>query len=204
MDNETRQYGYPEPERERGDRPNRPKQYFPDTQQRERNAQRDSQRRYAEPAYEPAYADDYYGAEPRYADARYAEPRYADAPYVESTYAEPERGSNAGAIALGVIAAISFVAAVSLFFLWRGAAAEANKPPVTETVTQTTTQVETTTKTTTKFPSIFGERDNPTATLPPDEPAPIDPEIPREIRDDARDILDQLRQGADQFIQEQQ
>ena len=91
--------------------------------------------------------------------------------------------------------------------LWRGAAAEADKPPVTETstVVQTTTERETTTETTTKFPSIFRDRDNPTATLEPTEPVPApDPgELEREIRDGARDILDQLRGGADEYLQEQ-
>lgn len=186
MDNETRQYGYPEPERERGVRPNRPKQYFPDTQQSEGSAQR----RYAEPAYEPAYEPSY--REPAYAED-YREPAYA------GEYREP-RGSNAGTIALGVLAAGSFVAAVSLFFLWRGAAAEADKPPVVETEVVTTTETETKTETTTKFPSIFGERDEPTATLPPDEPVPAPdpelPEVPPQVRDEAREIIDQLRDGA--------
>ena len=190
MDNQTRQYGYPEPERgpERGReaKRDRPKQYFPD-QSRQYDYE---DRRYAEPAYrEPAYEEPYYEPAPQY------EPQY------ESQY-EPQRGSNVGTILLGILAAGSFVAAVSLFFLWRGAAAEADKPPVTETVTQTTTQVETSIQTTTKFPSIFGERDNPTATLPPDEPEPLEP--PRDIRDDARDILDQLRDSADAYLQEQQ
>jgi len=104
-----------------------------------------------------------------------------------------------------VFAALSFIAAVVLAVLWRGAAAEADKPPVTETSTVTQTTTETKTETTTKFPSIFRDRDNPTATLEPTEPAPApDPsEIEREIRDGARDILDQLRGGADEYLQEQ-
>ncbi len=185
MDNQTRQYGYPEPERgpEREPKRDRPKQYFPDQS-------RQYEQRYEQPAYEDR----------RYAEPAYQEPYYEPAPQYEQY--EPQRGSNVGTILLGILAAGSFVAAVSLFFLWRGAAAEANKPPVTETVTQTTTQVETSIQTTTKFPSIFGERDNPTATLPPDEPEPLEP--PRDIRDDARDILDQLRDSADAYLQEQQ
>ena len=172
MDNETRQYGRP------GDEPQRPRprQYFPD--QSEQQAQYDD--RYYQPQYEPQY-----------------EPQYQE-PYQP----EPQKGSSAASIALGVFAALAFIAAVVLFFLWQGAAAEANKEPLTETVTQTTTATETTTTTTTKFPSIFRDREEATSMLPP-EPLPDDVEIPRDVRDSARDILDQIRDGADQFLQEQ-
>lgn len=175
MDNETRQYGPTggEPRRER------PRQYFPDQ----------SQNQYQQPAYEPQYQQQY---------------EY-EPPYQEPYYEPEQKGSSAGAIALGVIAALSFVAAVVLFFLWRGAAAEADKPPVTQTSTVTQTTTETKTETTTKFPSIFRDRENPTATLDPLEPAPAPApgDIEREIRENARDILDQLRVGADEFLQEQ-
>lgn len=177
MDNETRQYGPQggEPRRER------PRQYFPDQ----------SQNQYEQPQAQPRYEE------------QYAQPAY-EQPYYDNGYEpEPEKGSSAGAIALGVFAALSFIAAVVLAVLWRGAAAEADKPPVTETSTVTQTTTETTTETTTKFPSIFRDRDNPTATLQPPEPAPDPGEIEREIRDGARDILDQLRGGADEYLQEQ-
>ena len=180
MDNETRQYGPQggEPRRER------PRQYFPDQSQNQYQQQ----------------------AQPRY-EEHYAQPQYEyEQPYYDNGYEpEPEKGTSAGAIALGVFAALSFIAAVVMAVLWRSAAAEANKPPVTETstVVQTTTERETKTETTTKFPSIFRDRDNPTATLEPTEPAPDPNEIEREIRDGARDILDQLRGGADEYLQEQ-
>lgn len=193
MDNQTRQYGYPEPERrgENAPKRERPKQYFPDQ----------SQANYQQQGYQPQYQ------QPQYQQPQYQQPRYEQQyqePYYapEPQYQEPEGGSSAGTIALGVIAAVSFVAATVLFFLWRGAAAEADKPPVTETVTHTTTETETSTTTTTKFPSIFERNEEPTATLPPEEPLPED--IPPQLRDDARDFLDQLREGADQFFQEQQ
>lgn len=179
MDNETRQYGPQggEPRRER------PRQYFPDQ----------SQNQYQQP-------------QPRY-EERYAQPQYEyEQPYYDNSYEpEPEKGTSASAIALGVFAALSFIAAVVLAVLWRGAAAEADKPPVTETSTVTQTTTETTTETTTKFPSIFRDRNNPTATLEPTEPAPApdSSDIEREIRDGARDILDQLRGGADEYLQEQ-
>ena len=177
MDNETRQYGPQggEPRRER------PRQYFPDQ----------SQNQYQQP-------------QPRY-EERYAQPAY-EQPYYDNGYEpEAEKGTSAGAIALGVFAALSFIAAVVLAVLWRGAAAEADKPPVTETSTVVQTTTETKTETTTKFPSIFRDRNDPTATLEPTEPVPApDPsEIEREIRDGARDILDQLRGGADEYLQEQ-
>lgn len=175
MDNETRQYGAQGSEPPRRERP---KQYFPDQSQN----QQPRYEQYGQPAYEQAYQEPYY------------EPSYEP---------EPEKGSSAGAIALGVVAALSFVSAVVLAVLWRGAAAEADKPPVTETSTVTQTTTETKTETTTKFPSIFRDRDNPTATLEPMEPAPDPNEIEREIRDGARDILDQLRGGADEYLQEQ-
>ena len=177
MDNETRQYGPQggEPRRER------PRQYFPDQ----------SQNQYQQPQAQPRYEE------------HYAQPAY-EQPYYDNGYEpEPEKGTSAGAIALGVFAALSFIAAVVLAVLWRGAAAEADKPPVTETSTVTQTTTETKTETTTKFPSIFRDRDNPTATLEPTEPAPDPNEIEREIRDGARDILDQLRGGADEYLQEQ-
>ena len=177
MDNETRQYGPQggEPRRER------PRQYFPDQ----------SQNQYQQPQAQPRYEE------------HYAQPAY-EQPYYDNGYEpEAEKGTSAGAIALGVFAALSFIAAVVLAVLWRGAAAEADKPPVTETSTVTQTTTETKTETTTKFPSIFRDRDNPTATLEPTEPAPDPNEIEREIRDGARDILDQLRGGADEYLQEQ-
>ena len=178
MDNETRQYGPQggEPRRER------PRQYFPDQ----------SQNQYQQPQPQPRYEE------------YYAQPAY-EQPYYDNGYEpEAEKGTSAGAIALGVFAALSFIAAVVLAVLWRGAAAEADKPPVTETSTVTQTTTETKTETTTKFPSIFRDRDNPTATLEPEPvPAPDPGELEREIRDGARDILDQLRGGADEYLQEQ-
>ena len=183
MDNETRQYGPQggEPRRER------PRQYFPDQSQNQyQQPQPRYEERYTQPAYEQQYQQSY------------------EQPYYDNSYEpEPEKGTSAGAIALGVFAALSFIAAVVLAVLWRGAAAEADKPPVTETSTVTQTTTETKTETTTKFPSIFRDRDNPTATLEPTEPAPDPNEIEREIRDGARDILDQLRGGADEYLQEQ-
>ena len=153
-------------------------------------------KRQAQPRYEERYT------QPAYEQQQYQQP-YQD-PYYDNGYEpEAEKGTSAGAIALGVFAALSFIAAVVLAVLWRGAAAEADKPPVTETSTVTQTTTATTTSTTTKLPSIFGDRDNPTATLAPDEPVPDPSDIEREIRENARDIFDQLREGAEAIQQEQ-
>ena len=123
MDNQTRQFGAGDSgSQNRG----RPQQYFPD-----QSGQGYSQN--YDPGYDPSYEEPYYQPEPAY------DP-------------EPRGGSGTAAIALGLLSAILAVASVVLFFLWRAAAEEANKPPVT--VTQTTTA--TTTVTTTKKAFDFG------------------------------------------------
>lgn len=209
MDNETRQFGsadnLPDPQRKP-----RPKQYFPEAAP-EREETRYEKPQYAEPQY----------AEPRYAEARYPEPRYeqqtpyeqpqyADTQYTQPQYAEPARQrDNVPAIIFGVLFAIATAAGIVLFFLWRGAAAEANKPPVT--VTQTQTQTVTTTATTTKLPNIFGDRDqergqdSQRTSTPRREPSPrLTEEAPSlELPQDIRDALDGLRGEAESFLQTQ-
>lgn len=154
----------------------RPKQVFPDQQPRYEETQ------YEQPRYVPQYQEPYY------------EPYAPPAP-------EPQQRDNVPAIILGVLFAIAAVAATVLFFLWRGAAVEANKPPVT--VTQTQTQMVTTTETTTKRPSIFG-RDETAATAPR-EPSPQDPPQPPsfELPQDVRDALNDLRDEAESIFQGQ-
>lgn len=161
----------------------RPKQYIPEPAPETNYAQPERQ----EPYYQPA---------PQYA------PQY--------TPPAPEKGDNVPAIVLGVLFAVATVAATVLFFLWRGAAAEADQPPVTVTQTQTVT----TTETTTKRPSLFG-RDGGTATsvTAPQEPAPQNPGAPGgqqepglpaiEVPPELRGIFDELREGAESVIQGQ-
>ena len=48
---------------------------------------------------------------------QYAQPAY-EQPYQEPYYEPEPKGSSAGAIALGVVAALSFLSALVLFFLW--------------------------------------------------------------------------------------
>lgn len=176
MDNETRQFGSqsnaPEPQRRQ-----RPKQYIPEQQPQEPS--------YSEPHYEANYEEPYYPPEP--------------------ALIEPEKRDNVPAIIFGVLFAIAAAAATVLFFLWRGAAAEADKPPIT--VTQTATEVVTTTETTTRRPSLFGRDETtqapapgePTATQPPQAPAPApDLELPPEVRD----ALDELMGEAESLFQQ--
>lgn len=118
----------------------------------------------------------------------YEEPDYAAPDYAAP---EPQR-SNTAAVVLGVLSAILAVATVVLFFLWRSAAEEANKPPVT--VTQTTTA--TTTETTTRRPFDFGQRENgsPSANPNPAEPQPtgVQPPAPQLPDVNIEDFLNRL------------
>lgn len=150
--------------------------------------------------------------ETNYAQPEHQKPYYPPAPQYAQQYTQPapEKGDNVPAIVLGVLFAIATVAATVLFFLWRGAAAEADKPPVTVTQTHTVT----TTETTTKRPSLFG-RDGGTATsvTAPQEPAPQNPGAPGEpaapglpaieVPPELRGIFDELREGAESVIQGQ-
>lgn len=147
-----------------------------------------------------------------YAEPEYQEPYYQPAPQYAQQYTQPapEKGDNVPAIVLGVLFAIATVAATVLFFLWRGATAEADKPPVTVTQTQTVT----TTETTTKRPSLFGrDGESATSVTAPQEPAPQNPAVPGEpaapglpaieVPPELRDIFDELRDGAESVIQGQ-
>ena len=188
MDNQTRQFGVPE---EPPQRP-RPKQYFPDPAEQERP-------RYQEP--------------PRYEQPRYEQPQYTQPAPPEPEpryYEEPEERSNTLAMVLGVLLAIALAAGVVFFLLWRGASAEASKPPVT--VTNTQTETVTSTETTTKRPSLFGDRDRdshvpePTALTESELselPEAPDVQVPDEVRTGAEDLLDELRRGADDILQNQ-
>lgn len=185
MDNETRQFGASGADGGSSRRPTepqpkpqqRPKQYIPD------------------PAEQQYYEQEYYEAPQQ---THYPQPQYQ-----EPQYQQPEEKDNVAAMVFGALFAIAAVAATVLFFLWRGAAAEANKPPVTQTVTQT--KMVTTTETTTRRPSLFGDRDQTETRSPSEparqEPAPV-PEI--EIPEELRDAFEDFRQGAEQFFGEQQ
>lgn len=94
----------------------RPKQYFP--------GEHDPGYRYQEPQYEPP---------------QYQQPQPA--------YQPPEEQKSGGALPmlLGILFGLTLLAAVAFFFLWRNAAAEADREPpapvtVTSTVSRTLTE----------------------------------------------------------------
>ncbi|MDK6806647.1 MULTISPECIES: hypothetical protein [unclassified Corynebacterium] len=151
-ENETRQFGAPQQQP-----PQRPQQHFPEPGSQNTQA-------YGQP-YQQGY------------DQNYQQPQYDPVP---SSYQveQPKKGGGALSYVFAAIAAIAVVFAGVLFFLWRGAAADADKPapePVTETVT---TEVPTTVTTTKSSP-----RDN----LPTDIPT----ELPTELPPDVQDRVDQ-------------
>ncbi|MCQ4614765.1 hypothetical protein [Corynebacterium pseudogenitalium] len=110
---------------------------------------------------------------------------------------EPQR-SNGLAIGLGIALAIALCAGTVLFFLWRSAAAEADKPPVTSTVTETAVSTETVTETTTKRPKLLPDRGRGVSgeTVAPTEPAV---EVPTELRG----LFDDIVSGAESALQGQ-
>ena len=155
-ENETRQFGAPQQQP-----PQRPQQHFPEPGSQ--NTQ----------AFGQPYRQGY--------DQNYQQPQYDPVP---SSYQveEPKKGGGALAYVFAAIAAIAVVFAGVLFFLWRGAAADANKPapePVTETVT---TEVPTTVTTT---------KESPRDRLPTEIPTELPPEVPTELPPSIQDQLDQ-------------
>ena len=134
-----------------------------------------------------------YFPDPQAQSGYYEEPEYAAPEY---SAPEPPQRSNTAAVVLGLLSAILAVASVVLFFLWRSAAEEANKPPVT--ITQTTTA--TTTETTTRRPFDFGQRQNespsadPGANPNPAEPqsTAVQPPAPELPEVDIEDFLNRL------------
>jgi len=99
----------------------RPRQYFPG----------EHDPHYREPQYNPQY--------------NYEQPTYQ--PPAPEPPREP-KGGGAWPMLLGILFGLTLLAAVAFFFLWRSAAAEADKPVEPTTVTQTTsvTVTETTTE----------------------------------------------------------
>lgn len=147
-ENETRQFGAPQQQL-----PQRPQQHFPEPGSQNTQA-------YGHP-YQQGY------------DQNYQQPQYDPVP---SSYQveQPKKGGGALSYVFAAIAALAVVIAGVLFFLWRSAAADADKPapePVTETVT---TEVPTTVTTTKSSP-----RDN----LPTDIPTELPTELPPDIQD---------------------
>ena len=131
---------------------------------------------------------------------RYSEPSYGqgyepyDEPYrpdQRSYQPEPEKKSNTGMIVLGIVAALAVLATLVLFFMWRGAAQEANQPPPPP-VTVTQTETSTTTEDAPLIPrDILPRDDQGTPQLPSEIPTTIPPEV-SDGAQDAQEWLDGL------------
>ena len=186
----TRQIGRV-PDSAAGDARNqRPQQYFPGAQQpqnetRQFDANADYQQNYQQNYQQPGgqYGQQY--GQQQYGQQQYAQQQYEPVP---SDYDPDQRGRGKkknGAMA-GVFAAIAVVAilaAGALFFLWRNAASDADKPapePVTET---TTTQVPTTVTETEDAGPGISERLRNLPKLQDELPEDIPTELPPEIQD---------------------
>ena len=158
-----------------GQDPQRPRQYFPEP---------DEQRYSGEPQagpqsqYQPGYPQPGY-AQQGYEQQGYAQPGYEPGPGPREFEPEPGQQKRGGAGMAGVfaaLAALAVVAAGALFFMWRNAAAEADKPapaPVTETLT---TQVPTT------VTETYTE-EAPENNFPSEIPTELPSELPSELRD---------------------
>lgn len=216
MDNETRQFGRPD---DRGDRHGRgddaadmntrylspsdssahsqssPRQYMPG----EGDARYASQGDYPETQY-GGYGGGYGG----YDGYEPYEQPYQPAPTSE----EKSGGINTGLV-MAVLAFLLGLAAIAMFFLWRGAETRANKPEVPPA---TITQTETVTTTPSSLLDELFKRDreknndeNPDGTpgedpalpsLPEDFPTELPTDVPDEYRQDAEDLLNRI----DEFL----
>lgn len=156
----------------------------------------------------------------RYAQSSYPETQYGGSydsggyePYEEPYRPEPQNSGSSrggsGSIVLAVLAFLLGLAAIGMFFLWRGAESRANKPePAPVTITQT--------ETVTTTPSGIlddllgrdrkkddnggesgeqgqqgGGEDAPPS-LPEDLPTELPDDLPDEYRQGAEDLLNQL------------
>ncbi|WP_288748068.1 hypothetical protein [uncultured Corynebacterium sp.] len=168
----------------------RPQQYFPGAQQpqnetRQFDANADYQQNYQQNYQQPGgqYGQQQYGQQ-QYGQQQYAQQQYEPVP---SDYDPDQRGrgkKNGGmAGVFAAIAVVAILAAGALFFLWRNAASDADKPapePVTET---TTTQVPTTVTETEDAGPGISERLRNLPKLQDELPEDIPTELPPEIQD---------------------
>ncbi len=167
-----------------------PKQYFPGEQQ----TQNETRQFDAAAGYQQGYGQSYQQPAGQAYDQQYAQqPEYGPVP---SDYDpdQPEKrkkkrgGGGAMAGVFAAIAVLAVLAAAVLFFLWRNAADEADKPepqPVTETLT---TEVPTTV-TQTDAPDAQDENSNKLPKLP-DFQKELPSEIPTELPPEVQDQLD--------------
>ena len=207
MDNETRQFG-----RHGDDVSDASTRYLSPSQSSSQSASSKSGQS-APRQYMPGEGDSRYSSQSNYPETQYGSSYSSGGyePYDEPYRPEPSdtgksRG-GAGSIVTAVLALLLGLAAIAMFFLWRGAESRANKPePAPVTITQT----ETVTTTPSSILDGLFKRDgnndeNGDAEGAPGEPggdnAPELPEglpselpydIPEEYRDGAEDLLNQL------------
>lgn len=127
----------------------------------------------------------------------YRPPRDRQAYSDPEPYEQPQRSGRAGGVAMGIIALLLALAALVLFFLWRGAEGRANQPPpapvtLTETETVTTTPEG-------LLDGLFGRNSDgdPQVTIPsdlPDDlPSEVPTEIPPELQDEAEGVVSEIQ-----------
>ena len=159
----------------------RPQQYFPGAQQ----PQNETRQFDANADYQQNYQQNYQQPGGQYGQQQYGQQQYEPVP---SDYDPDQRGrgkkKNSGmAGVFAAIAVVAILAAGALFFLWRNAASDADKPapePVTET---TTTQVPTTVTETEDAGPGISERLRNLPNLQDELPEDIPSELPPEIQD---------------------
>lgn len=204
MDNETRQFG-----RHGDDVSDASTRYLSPSQSSSQSASSQSGQS-APRQYMPGEGDSRYSSQSNHPETQYGSSYSSGGyePYDEPYRPEPSdtgksRG-GAGSIVTAVLALLLGLAAIAMFFLWRGAESRANKPePAPVTITQTETV---TTTPSSLLDDLFkrdrnqdqnedgegapGEENAPE--LPEGLPSELPDDIPEEYRDGAEDLLNQL------------
>lgn len=205
MDNETRQFG-----RHGDDVSDASTRYLSPSQSSSRSSSQSASSQSGQSAprqYMPGEGDSRYSSQSNYPETQYGS-SYSSGGY--EPYDEPYRPESSGtgksrggasSIVMAVLALLLGLAAIAMFFLWRGAESRANKPePAPVTITQTETV---TTTPSSILDNMFrrdgdnegGESapgDGNAPELPENLPTELPDDIPEEYRDGAEDLLNQL------------
>ena len=207
MDNETRQFG-----RRGDDASDTSTRYLSPSQSSSQGSGHTSGQSVPH-QYMPGEGDSRYAPQSNYPETQfggYGTGGYE--PYEEPYRPEPAQsgksGGGAGSIIMALLALLLGIAAIAMFFLWRGAESRANKPePAPVTITQT----ETVTTTPSSLLDDLFKRDRgddsnggdgvdeiqpepgqQAPQLPENLPTELPDDIPEEYRQGAEDILNQL------------
>ena len=207
MDNETRQFG-----RHGDDVSDASSRYLSPSQSSSQSAS-SSTGQSAPRQFMPGEGDSRYSSQSNYPETQYGSSYSSGGyePYDEPYRPEPSDSGKsrggAGSIVMAVLALLLGLAAIAMFFLWRGAESRANKPePAPVTITQTETV---TTTPSSILDDLFkrdgdndeneGGEDAPgepgdgnAPGLPENLPTELPDDIPEEYRDGAEDLLNQL------------